>query len=403
MTCLECGTHSVATAGVCPRCGAPVGETAPDPEAGSPYPAAPYPAAPYPTGPASPGAYVPGRGEDRPPGLRHVLWGYSWMAWGAVFCAWTVAMGGAYFFNLDNTSDNRYLYAAIVPVALAAVLFSRHIRWSWFVRRPGSSATATVCRSDGRALMLDAPWDGYPSGLRVRLPWWAAPEALLPGESVTVYARQPGAGRLLVSSSSRRLAVTGRVRRRPAPVAGGQTAWVIPDQSGGRPAGRRFLQWGPEAIFGAGLIAAVTATLIAYVPPLTGHLATDQLRPGNCLTGSGLGLGGSSPWPYMVAAVPCTGSHLAEVFFAGDAWPKSQTAYPGDQTISDQGWGRCLTAFRGYDGADNSVSEYSIYYIIPFSDDWASGNRWLVCLAYDSTSQNPGGVPVNYSIKGSNQ
>jgi len=126
-----------------------------------------------------------------------------------------------------------------------------------------------------------------------------------------------------------------------------------------------------------------------------------QLRTGNCLTGSTLGLGSGGTWPYMVAAVPCTGPHLAEVFFAGDAWPKSPAAYPGDNAIADQGYARCLTAFSAYDGIDNSESAFAIYFISPFDGDWSSGNRLLVCLAYESTSKHPGGVPVDYSVKGS--
>ena len=106
----------------------------------------------------------------------------------------------------------------------------------------------------------------------------------------------------------------------------------------------------------------------------------------------------------MFTAVPCTGPHLAEVFFAGTAWPKSLTAYPGDNAIFDRGNARCLTAFGAYDGTDNSISSFTIDDIEPYgSDDWASGDRWLVCLAYESTDQYPGGAPVNYSIKGSQQ
>jgi len=145
-------------------------------------------------------------------------------------------------------------------------------------------------------------------------------------------------------------------------------------------------------------VLVMVATLLAWVPPLTGHLGTGQLRPGDCLTGS-LGLGSGS-WPYMVATAPCTGPHLGEVFFAGNDWPKSLTAYPGDKALSDQGWSRCLTAFTAYDGLDNSSSELSIYYIIPY--DWSNGDRWLVCIAYEPTDQYPGGMPVNQSIRASN-
>lgn len=349
--------------------------------------------------------YVPGRGNEVPPALRRVLQGYSWMAWGAVFCGWAVLMADAYVDNTNSTSDYRYLLASILPGVLAAILFAQHIRWSWFLRRPRGARGATVaaCQHGGHALMLDPPRDGYLSGLQVRLPWWTGPETLLPGESVTLYGRPGGAGRLLVSSSARLGALAGTRRRRPVPPAGEETVQDIPYQPGGQRAGRRYLQWGPQVIFGLGLVVAVAATFIAFDPPLTGHLGAGQLRPGNCLTATNLGLDTNNAWPDMFAAVPCTSQHLAEVFFAGNAWPKSLAAYPGDNAISDQGYARCLAAFNAYDGIDNSDSAYTIEYSTPYGDDWASGDRRLVCLAYDSTDQYPGGAPVNHTIKGSQQ
>ena len=349
--------------------------------------------------------YVPGRGDEVPPGLRGVLQGYSWMAWGVVFCGWALLMADAYVDNMNSTSDPRFLLASIAPAVLAAVLFGQHIRWSWFLRRPRDARGATVaaCQHGGHALMLDASCDGYLPGLQVRLPWWTGPEMLLPGEGVTLYGRPSGAGRLLVSSSAWCRAFAGNGRRRPAPWVGEEIAQDVPHQPGQR-AERRYLQWGPQIVFGLGLVVAVTATLMAWDPPLTGHLGAGQLRTGDCLTGTNLGLGGDNPWPYMFTAVPCTGPHLAEVFFAGTAWPKSLTAYPGDNAIFDRGNARCLTAFGAYDGTDNSISSFTIDDIEPYgSDDWASGDRWLVCLAYESTDQYPGGAPVNYSIKGSQQ
>jgi len=390
--CLECGADSALATEVCARCGAPVAgpESAADPAA---------------TGQKMQEPYAPGRGDKVPPGLRRVLQGYSWMAWGAVFGGWALYAVGGYFYNLDNTSDLRYGCASIASVLLAAILFGRHIRWSLFLKRPRDPCSATVAasRRGGHVMVLDAPCDGYLSGLEVRLAWWAEPEMLLPGESVRFYGRPGGVGRLLVSSSARDRAFAGAGRRRPTPRAGQDAAQDVPHQPGGQRAGRRYLRWGPQAIFGVGLVAAVMTTLIAFVPSLTGHLGTAQLRPEDCLTGSGLGLGSGGTWPYMVAAVPCTDPHLVEVFFAGNAWPTSLTAYPGDNAISDQGYARCLTAFSAYDGTDNSGSAFSIYYITPYSDNWASGDRWLVCMAYDPTRQDPGGPLVNYSIKGSNQ
>jgi DivIVA domain-containing protein len=408
--CLECGAESARATEVCARCGAPVAgrESAADPAAGAVSNGvgqAGSAATAWATGPTRQQPYVPGRGGKVPPGLRRVLHGYSWMAWGAVSAGWALFMTGGYFYNLDNTSDLRYVYASIASVLLAAILFGRHIRWSLFLKRPRDACSATVAasRRAGHVLVLDAPEDGYPSGLEVRLAWWAEPEMLLPGESVRFYGRPGGVGRLLVSSSAPDRAFAGTGRRRPVSRAGQDAAQTVPHQPGGQWARRRYLRWGPPAIFGVGLAAAVMTTLVVWVPSLTGHLGTAQFRPGDCLTGAALGLGSGRTWPYMVAPVPCTDPHLAEVFFAGNAWPRSPTAYPGDNTISGQGYARCLTAFSAYDGTGPSASAFSIDYVIPYSDNWSSGNRWLVCMAYDPSRQNPRGSLVDYSIKGTGQ
>lgn len=101
--------------------------------------------------------------------------------------------------------------------------------------------------------------------------------------------------------------------------------------------------------------------------------------------------------------VPCTQQHIAEVIFAGNAWPESQ-AYPGDNAIDSQAKNSCDTVFGAYDGITFDSSAFTYDYIDPSGgDDWASGDRWLVCVAYESTPQHPDGAPVNYSIKDSNQ
>ncbi len=137
--------------------------------------------------------------------------------------------------------------------------------------------------------------------------------------------------------------------------------------------------------------------------PSTFQASSDGLQAGDCLTGSDLGLGTSSPWPDFVTVVPCTQQHIAEVFFAGNAWPDSQ-GYPGDNAIDSQADNSCDTAFGEYDGIASDNSAFTYDFIDPSGgDDWASDDRWLVCVAYESTPQYPGGAPVNYSIKGSNQ
>src|SRR5262249_36090604 len=160
-----------------------------------------------------------------------------------------------------------------------------------------------------------------------------------------------GQGRVLVSSSARGSAFVG-IGRRPVLSAGGSGVQDAPPQPGGQRAGRRSLAWAPLGIAAVSFVAALAATIIASGPSATDGLTVDQLQPGDCLTGSNLGLGSGSTWPDFVTAVPCTKQYLAEVFFAGNVWPQSR-ADPGDNAISDQVYSRCLTAFSAYDGIDN--------------------------------------------------
>ena len=411
MTCLECGVECTEAVQVCARCGAPVAQQSSlpaDPAVGKASRGGADLAAPVSTAIATlqtrPGPYVPGpRGAQVPARLRRVGRGYSWMAWGAVLGGWALVAVGGYFQELSSPSDRWYFLAGIAPAVLAVFLFGQHIRWSLFLRRANdaSSATVAACHHGGRSVILDAPCDGYPSGLKVRLAWWAEPPMLQPGENVTFCGRRGGAGQVLVSSSAPGGSFVGTGRRQPAPLAGLELPHDAPYRPASQRAGRRYRQRGPLVIFGLGLAAAVAATLIGTVPVLTGHLSEGQLRPGDCLTGSNLGLGNGSDWPWATPA-PCAGPHLAEVFFSGNAWPQSLAAYPGDKAISDQGWARCLTAFRTYDGIDNSTSAFTIDYIAPYGgDDWSSGDRWLVCMVFMPTSQHPGGAPMDYSVKGS--
>lgn len=172
---------------------------------------------------------------------------------------------------------------------------------------------------------------------------------------------------------------------------------------------------GPSSRRNAGILAGLGLVLVASAIVLAASISVarssssasqvteDQLRSGDCLTGADLGLGTSSSWPDSVTVVPCTKQHIAEVFFSGNAWSQSQ-AYAGDNTVEYQADDRCTIAFIAYDGTtpDNSMFTYDYVEPVP-ADDWASGDRWLVCVAYDSTSQYPGGAPVDYSIKGSNR
>ena len=176
------------------------------------------------------------------------------------------------------------------------------------------------------------------------------------------------------------------------------------DAPSGQRAGRGKLLW--VAVAGVGFVAllgVVLATRSASTStpssmPSTGELREDQLRSGDCLQGSDMVLGSGDffAWPRLVMAVPCAQQHLAEVFFAGNAWPQSR-AFPGENAIVNQGLARCHSAFRAYDGIVSSASAFAIDYITPDSAAWASGNRWVICVAYEPWA------PVTFSIRGSHR
>jgi DivIVA domain-containing protein len=208
---------------------------------------------------------------------------------------------------------------------------------------------------------------------------------------------------------------TAMATRHQTHPAGHVTPQDAPTRPVGQRAGHGHLPRSVWAIFGLVIIAPVVViTVVASSTspppspsarqtspppsPSARQLTADQLQPGDCLTGSNLGLGTSSNWPDQVTAVPCTRRHLAEVFFTGNVWPQS-LAYPGDNAVGNQADARCSKAFRAYDGIANSESAFTFDYIVPAdASDWASGDRLMVCIAWE---QPQPGAPVNYSIKGS--
>ena len=161
-----------------------------------------------------------------------------------------------------------------------------------------------------------------------------------------------------------------------------------------------------KALAMAGVAAALVITLITVIAvtnssgPAPNQLAFDQLRPGDCLVGSNMGLGTSSPWPDYVTRVPCTKPHIAEIFFAGDIWPQSMP-FPGQGTVNKESYARCDAAFAAYDGVSTQQSLFTFDDIVPFSDAWAAGSRSVACVAYEWIS--PGKVSVDFSLKGSDR
>jgi len=149
------------------------------------------------------------------------------------------------------------------------------------------------------------------------------------------------------------------------------------------------------------VVIVVIAAAISSRSSSVRRLTFDQLQARDCLLGSGLGLNTYRPYRGGVTVVPCDQRHIAEVFFADNAWPRS-LAFPGYYAIGIAASIRCESAFRAYDGIPVSESIFDYGQVTPITAaDWASGDRSVTCIAYEPTTQYPAGAPVSYSIKGS--
>jgi serine/threonine protein kinase len=153
--------------------------------------------------------------------------------------------------------------------------------------------------------------------------------------------------------------------------------------------------------------AASTPATAASTPATSGttsttrHLTLSQLRNGDCLTGTNMGLGTDKPWPALTTAVPCGQQHLAEVFFADNAyWPQP---YPGDSAITNKADAQCEKTFTAYVGVSDAASKYTLDDVFPDATDWSNGERELVCIAYQPASGPLGATPISGSVKGAGQ
>jgi Domain of unknown function (DUF4328)/Septum formation len=160
------------------------------------------------------------------------------------------------------------------------------------------------------------------------------------------------------------------------------------------------------AIYGqsitTGPVAAHTSAAAPAPAPAVQQVTPDQLRTGDCIQGPA-DINTANTWPDLISLVPCTQKHLAEVFYSANYWPAAM-AFPGNAVIQKQSDAKCLKAFSAYDGSLFSESQYSYYDGGPLGrQDWHSGDRHLVCVAYFYRHGSPRGKPLYASIRGSNQ
>lgn len=194
----------------------------------------------------------------------------------------------------------------------------------------------------------------------------------------------------------------------PSPMASGQAPTDSPAWEG---LAHRKRNYRRDVIAAVGLVLGALVALILMVglapssparrpPKPPQQLTEDQLQPGDCLTGSNIGLGTASAWPETVAVVPCTERHVAEVYYAGYPWPGvASMPYPGDQAVFKVEDERCIAAFKTYDGIDPSLSFYLYDEVGPTpASSWDAGNREVLCVAHPS-----GNLVLRHSFKGTRQ
>ncbi|PRX92558.1 septum formation family protein [Allonocardiopsis opalescens] len=88
-----------------------------------------------------------------------------------------------------------------------------------------------------------------------------------------------------------------------------------------------------------------------------------------------------------VPVVPCEEPHDNEVYASimmedGD--------YPGDEAVSTQADEGCTAEFETFIGVPYAESEIYLSTLTPTEQSWASGDREILCLAYDPAGQTTG-------------
>lgn len=121
----------------------------------------------------------------------------------------------------------------------------------------------------------------------------------------------------------------------------------------------------------------------------SGSLNPDELQVGDCLDWPGSSTDVVEQFD-SVDAHPCAEAHDLEVF-ATVEYPSAQgVPYPGDEWITDFGFGECLMAFEPYVGAAyDVVPDIDITIFWPSEESWDADDRTIHCLL----------VPTNDGVK----
>ena len=83
-----------------------------------------------------------------------------------------------------------------------------------------------------------------------------------------------------------------------------------------------------------------------------------------------------------VPVIDCSEPHDNEVIATFDV---PGDAYPGDDSVTEQSEVGCVARFEPYVGIDYDSSIYEVGWLNPTEDSWATGDREVICFAYDVT------------------
>ncbi|MBT8212387.1 MAG: septum formation family protein, partial [Acidimicrobiia bacterium] len=76
---------------------------------------------------------------------------------------------------------------------------------------------------------------------------------------------------------------------------------------------------------------------------------------------------------------PCSQPHDNEIYVIGTA----SGSYPGEIELNELADDFCLAEFEGFIGLSWGDSIYDFIWIVPDADEWETGERDVLCAAYD--------------------
>lgn len=59
--------------------------------------------------------------------------------------------------------------------------------------------------------------------------------------------------------------------------------------------------------------------------------------------------------------------------------------YPGNDAVAGLADNACVSIFENYTGMSYLESSYEFGWLVPTDESWASGDREVICFAYDET------------------